>query len=83
MSSRPIRSYRSFFVSKPSRFVIDIKGEWHFQGLPKLKMKNDHVGGMRFGVHPEKLRVVIDLKGQQRVSWVIKESSNGLVLTIE
>ena len=37
----------------------------------------------RYHKHPEKLRVVVDLKGHYHVSPMIKESPNGLVVTIE
>ena len=83
LADSPILKYKSFFIGEPPRFVIDIIGKWKNQGYSDLKVEHDKVKGIRVGEHPDKLRVVIDLKGQQLISPTIKESSKRLILTLE
>lgn len=83
LADSPILKYKYFFIGDPPRFVIDIIGKWKNQGYSDLKVEHDKVKGIRVGEHPDKLRVVIDLKGQQLLFPTIKESSKGLILTVE
>jgi hypothetical protein len=82
LADGPITDYRSFFLSGPPRLVIDLAGEWKRFSASRLKGGGETVKGIRIGRHPDRLRIVMDLKTErvQRPRFV--ESQEGLTITL-
>jgi hypothetical protein len=62
LSNTPIKEYRKFSLTSPPRFVIDLYGRWSVPKISQPNNTNDLVKGIRFGLYPDKLRFVLDLK---------------------
>jgi len=68
---------------KPSRMVIDIIGKWDYPGKTILKRENDVIQRIRVGEHKDKMRIVIDVKGNKVLNPIIDKLPQGLSLTIK
>jgi type IV pilus secretin PilQ/predicted competence protein len=69
-------------LTQPERLVIDIE-ETKPLNIQSIKTKGlEYVSGVRVGLHPDKTRVVIDLKGGSLLSHEAKVDSEALVLTV-
>jgi hypothetical protein len=80
----PVRKYKSFSLSQnPPKIVIDLLGKWEYAGRTTLNAESEIVRRVRIGEHPDKLRLVIDLKGSETLKPTIIESSEGLVVKIK
>ncbi len=78
-----IGSYKYFFIGSPSRLVVDLLGKYD-RSIPERDLRdNVFIKDIRTGRHPDKLRIVADLKStaQLRLS-VEKPQSNVLVLRL-
>lgn len=75
-------SYTSFFLKNPSRLVIDVLGKWEYKGQNVLTPENPVFSKFRIGVYPDKIRLVMDLKGQSPAP-VIKKTETGLNITLK
>jgi type IV pilus assembly protein PilQ len=55
-----IESVKSFKLSQPDRFVIDIPGAKNSLGTNVVPINDFGIGKARVGIYPEKLRIVFD-----------------------
>lgn len=78
----PVGKYHLFFLSKPLRLVLDLKGSWKNAGDPVMTVKDARVRRIRIGEHADKLRVVMDLKGKELPSPVIEEFPKGIGVSL-
>ncbi|MBI4804431.1 MAG: tetratricopeptide repeat protein [Desulfovibrio sp.] len=53
-----------FALESPNRLVLDLPGKWRMQDKAVLSGPGGRVQGVRSGLHPDKLRVVLDLAGR-------------------
>ena len=65
LTDGPVKTYKSFFLQDPPRFVIDLDGDWQTRRWSDIKVNNDLVKNIRIGRHPDRLRIVMDLKSDQ------------------
>jgi len=79
----PIEKYKYFFLNNPPRLIIDLAGKWKKLVPSSVEVENDMISLIRVWNHPDKLRIVMDLKDKQSPSPVIKESPEGLIVTIK
>ncbi|QTA84331.1 AMIN domain-containing protein [Desulfonema magnum] len=80
----PIRNYKHFPLDEtPPKVVIDLLGKWNYSGRKTLRVQSDMVSRVRIGEHDDKLRVVLDLKGNKTFTPKFEESPQGLVMTIK
>lgn len=79
----PIKKYRSFILKAPDRFVIDIPGNWRKHGKNQYDVDNAGVSQIRFGHHPDKLRIVLDVNTAAITQPEIEFSDQGLVVSME
>ncbi|WP_319780332.1 AMIN domain-containing protein [Maridesulfovibrio sp.] len=75
-------SYTSFFLKDPNRLVVDIQGKWDYFGPTVLKPENPIFSKFRIGIYDEKIRMVMDLKGQTPAP-VISKTENGLDINVK
>lgn len=61
-STRPVQTYSTNIAENPLRFIIDINGRWHYRGQNVTSPSSTLVNKVRVGAHPDKLRLVMDLK---------------------
>jgi hypothetical protein len=80
----PIKAFRYFFMNAPPRLVIDLRGTWETQRDSSLTVTQRVAKKIRIGKHPDKLRVVIDLKdGAFPPSATIQETREGLAIILK
>ena len=75
-------SYTSFFLSNPDRLVVDIHGNWEYYGPTILRPENPIFSRFRIGIYEDKIRMVMDLKGQTPAP-VITKTSTGLNIDVK
>ena len=83
LTDGPVKTYKSFFLQDPPRFVIDLDGDWQTRRWSDIKVNNDLVKNIRIGRHPDRLRIVMDLKSDQVPSSKVSGSPEGLVVTLQ
>ena len=81
LSNTPIKEYRKFSLNSPPRFVIDLYGHWSIPGTLRPNITNDLVKEIRFGLYPDKLRFVLDLKSALSIEPTIILTSAGTETT--
>ncbi len=75
-------SYTSFFLRNPDRLVVDIHGSWEYFGPTTLKPENPIFSKFRIGMYEDKLRMVMDLKGDTPAPS-IKKTDTGLNIDVK
>lgn len=75
-------SYTSFFLRDPNRLVVDIHGNWEYYGPTTLRPENPIFSKFRIGIYENKIRMVMDLKGQTPAP-VIRNTANGLNIDVK
>ena len=70
-----------FILDSPPRYVVDLPGAWSYAGDRTVALNKGTARSLRFGVHADKLRVVLDLKRQPSKATV-RRSASGLTITI-
>ncbi|MEZ0576526.1 AMIN domain-containing protein [Halodesulfovibrio aestuarii] len=71
-------TYKIFELKEPDRFVVDIVG--HFkEELPEPKVVADNlVKAVRLGHHEDRIRIVLDLKGNIPSNWSATQTNGTL-----
>lgn len=77
-----IQRYKYFYLSKPPRLVLHLKGSWDSQAPHQLAVQSELVRRIRIGEHKNYLTVVMDLKSRQGLSHSFQETDQGLILTL-
>ena len=62
VTDTPVEKVESFHAKSPARLVVDIMGGWQAAGPSNRSVDSDLVEKIRVGVHPDKLRLVMDYK---------------------
>ncbi|WP_432736917.1 AMIN domain-containing protein [Maridesulfovibrio sp. FT414] len=75
-------SYTSFFLRDPDRLVVDINGNWEYYGPTTLRPENPVFSRFRIGIYADKIRMVMDLKGQTPAP-VIMKTDHGLNIDVK
>ncbi|OEU71362.1 MAG: AMIN domain-containing protein [Desulfovibrio sp. S3730MH75] len=75
-------SYTSFFLRNPDRLVVDIHGNWEYFGPTTLKPENPIFSKFRIGIYEDKLRMVMDLKGDTPAPSITK-TDTGLNIDVK
>ncbi len=83
LADSPIEKYNYFFLKDPPRLIIDLAGKWERLVPSSIEVENDMISLVRLWNHPDKLRIVMDLKDNQALSPVMEESPEGLIVTIK
>ena len=78
LADSPIKDYKNFSLSSPPRYVIDLYGRWSIPETFRPIKSDNQVKGIRFGLYPDKLRFVLDLKTDLTVDPTIILSSTGI-----
>lgn len=66
----------------PSRFVVDLPGNWKNSGKSLYEVSNSVVEKIIVGEHADYLRIVMHLFGAKRLSPIIEESQTGMVVKV-
>ncbi|MBW1768899.1 MAG: AMIN domain-containing protein [Deltaproteobacteria bacterium] len=84
LADGPIPNARKFFMDRPPRLVIDLKGKWREPEYSVVEVNSSIVRRIRIGKHIDKLRIVIDLKDRRLVtSAIIQRTPKGLTAIIK
>ncbi len=78
----PITRYDAFYEENPLRLILDLKGAWAFPGGPVLQANGRIMKRLRIGEHPDRLRIVLDLKGGAHWGHEFAASPEGLILIL-
>jgi len=80
VSDGAIGKYNTFELSDPSRVVIDVWDVSNKTGLKVLRIDGRDVKDVRVGNHPDKVRFVIDLNGEEIPHYVVTRSGDHLAV---
>jgi hypothetical protein len=84
LADGPIHNAKKFFMDRPPRLVIDLKGKWRNPEYSVIGVNSTIVRRIRIGKHIDKLRIVFDLKDRKLVtSAMIQRMHNGLATIIK
>ncbi|MGE0082791.1 MAG: outer membrane beta-barrel domain-containing protein [Desulfococcaceae bacterium] len=83
ISDRTIRDFKAFQLREPRRLVVDLPGKWTSRGSKVRTIENDCIGAIRIGQHPDKLRVVFDLKNGQAAAVSVTPVQDGLMVNVD
>jgi len=84
LADGPIHNAKKFFMDRPPRLVIDLKGKWRNPEYSVIEVNSTIVRKIRIGKHIDKLRIVLDLKDRKLVtSAIIQKTPNGLATIIK
>jgi OmpA-OmpF porin, OOP family len=78
LTGAPVAKYHVFTLKDPYRVVIDLPGRWRRTGKNREFVDKGNVQRVRFGIHSDKLRVVLDLKGKLKGEPRVRTASDGL-----
>ncbi len=82
IASRPIRDYKLFTLSQPSRLVIDIpNGESGFV-LKKVVIDRLGIATVRFESYADYLRIFFDAAQGRLIPYRVKETATGLKIIV-
>ena len=83
LSDGNIQDYNHFFLKSPPRLVIDLIGKWEKPEQTGIAVESDLVKKIRIWPHPDKLRIVSDLKKEELQTPAFTPISNGLSVTLK
>jgi hypothetical protein len=81
-----IDEQKVFFLlnDSPDKLVLDFPGKWkNPKRFRKIQADSDIVKQIRIGEHPDKIRLVLDLKVKGSLYQDVKETLNGCILTLK
>jgi len=78
-----IESYRSFFLDKPLRLVIDIPNVALRQPQKFISVIHPIIEVIRLGQHQDKVRLVIDFRSTSKPPYQISQTDNSLLILIK
>ena len=82
IGSEPIRNYKLFTLSQPSRLVVDIaNGESGFI-LKKVVVNRLGIATVRFESYPDYLRIFFDAAQGRMIPYRIEETASGLKIIV-
>ncbi len=83
ISNGPIDRHGRFFMDNPNRLVIDLPGRWKQPRFQAKRIESPLAERMRVGLHPTKLRLVLDLLAEaSSLDAVIRETPNGMAIEV-
>lgn len=82
LANGPITDYKSFTLSGPPRLVIDLFGDWTKPPFLEKKAATGYISRIRLGQHDDKLRIVADLRTDQKLAPVFTPTGNGLTINL-
>ncbi|RII27932.1 MAG: hypothetical protein CXR31_06840 [Geobacter sp.] len=77
-----ITRYRTFTLSQPARLVIDISDGINGLGAVRVPVHKFGILAVRFGNHPNFLRIVLDSAQGKLLPYRITETDNGLKINM-
>jgi len=81
-ASQPIRNYKLFTLSQPSRLVVDIpNGESGFI-LKKVVINRLGIATVRFESYPDYLRIFFDAAQGRLIPYRVEETASGLKIIV-
>ena len=83
LASERIGAYKTFTLSQPSRLVIDINGGVNSIGTKRIPVRRLGITAVRFGNHPDFLRIVLDAAQGKLLPYRIEETGKGLKIIIK
>lgn len=77
-ADRPVEEFSQFSLDSPPRRVIDLPGDWSYEGPQTFAIGAKKMDRLRMGLHPDKLRLVIDLSAEKSAEATIEAVPHGL-----
>jgi len=85
VTDTPVEKVESFHAKSPARLIVDIMGGWQAAGPSNRSVDSDLVEKIRVGVHPDKLRLVMDYKDKDLPAVsepIIERQSRAVVIRL-
>jgi TolA-binding protein len=77
-----ISEYKTTTLESPPRIVVDIFCNTDLFGTASISAESPSLKTIRIGYHPEKIRLVLDLKGVDIPGFTTRSIDNGLAVSI-
>ncbi len=81
ISDGAVGKYNTFELSDPARVVIDVWDVTNKTGVRAIEVQSDDIKDVRVGNHPDKVRFVIDLAGDEIPPYVVTKSGDHITVT--
>jgi type IV pilus assembly protein PilQ len=81
ISDGAVGKYNTFELSDPARVVIDVWDVTNKTGVRTLAVESEDIKDVRVGNHPDKVRFVIDLAGDDIPPYVVTKSGDHITVT--
>jgi len=81
VSDGAIGKYNTFELSDPARVVIDVWDVTNSTGLKVMRVDATEINDVRVGNHPDKVRFVIDLTGEEIPPYAVTKSGDHITAT--
>ena len=78
VTTKHIGAYKTYTLSQPSRLVIDVAGAANGLGVKRIPVHRFGITAVRFGDHPDFLRIVLDASQGKLLPYRIEETAKGL-----
>jgi outer membrane beta-barrel protein len=78
VTTKHIGAYKTFTLSQPSRLVIDVADAANGLGVKRIPVHRFGITAVRFGTHPDFLRIVLDAAQGKLLPYRIEETAKGL-----
>ena len=76
-----VNNYDDFVLENPKRLVVDLKG-LAYKGKRNFSLPDGSVDRIRAGIHPDKVRVVVDFSASSSPNYQIRPTSSGLDIVV-
>lgn len=81
-TSRPVKKFTTLTLSQPSRLVIDLYGAGSDLGASSVPVNRFGLLAVRFGQHPDHLRIVLDASREEPIPYRVTKTMTGLRVNI-
>jgi outer membrane beta-barrel protein len=78
VTSKHLGAYKTYTLSQPSRLVIDVADAVNALGVKRIPVHRFGITAVRFGTHPDFLRIVLDAAQGKLLPYRIEETGKGL-----
>jgi len=81
-TTRPVKKFTILTLSQPSRLVIDLYGAGSDLGASRVPINRFGLLAVRFGQHPDHLRIVLDAALEKPIPYQVTKTLTGLRVKI-
>lgn len=81
-TQNPLQQFKHFSLTEPQRMVVDLVGDFKPHAKSMNVPPNNYVSALRIGDHPDKLRIVADIKAGAALKMQVQRNSPEEIVVI-